>query len=550
MFLTDFVSYKTFNDLKNYLYNSSCKNIELDYYYFNYQLVHGYDINNNNISSFIHITKYMEQDYTNKKYGYCMTHTRFIESFMSILRNFINKKDNLLDISNPLNLYFNDIHWYSDNKDLPINKDIFNKEIDNIPYADLYLISSRDNISNSAALSVELALALYLIRKYNSKVFIGGNHFNQNNNPIVNLINAVGHEYTNDKLEYVIGTIGINIFNYIKGTEYQNKWSPIETNIPVLNLSKNFLNILDNQFAIELIRGCQHNCPYCCNHIISKYNRVNIDVYKQWLIYLSDNYPDCCISLFAPELNTDKEYFINILKWIINNNIKTSFRFYVNLNYIDEEQIEYLSKISINDLRFSIDLLNDNTIYQEKLSYYVDKLLELKTGKTYIHIVTNVPNCTPTIYHYYKDIFHKYYKYLFWNEYHLYTCTDYFYNSQKYGINFLYYKCRYKELNLINKCIEQIPVMYWRNDLNRKELVNNEYDILNNLKKETFDIDNNNHHFIPSLIHQIAPDLDIVENPNNLLNVYVNNFVKNFIYKNYANKISYKELLKLLRKNK
>ena len=227
MFITDFVTYKTYLDLKNYLYNNNCTDIELNYFYFPYSSVNGYYNNNNNTTSFVHITRYMEKDYTNKEYGYCMTHTRFMESFLSILNNYVNRKENLIDIDNIEGLYFNNLDWYNEYGE-NMTKERFINTLSEIPHSDIYLLSSRDNISCSASLSVELALALYLIRKYGSKVFIGGNHFNEPNNPIVELINAVGREYTNGKLEYLVGTIGINIYNYLKGYEYQNKRSPIK----------------------------------------------------------------------------------------------------------------------------------------------------------------------------------------------------------------------------------------------------------------------------------------------------------------------------------
>ena len=72
-----------------------------------------------------------------------------------------------------------------------MNKQKFNNELEHIPRADLYLISSRNGFKCFALLSVEIALSLYLIRKYNSKVFIGGGAINEPDNIIIKLINTI-----------------------------------------------------------------------------------------------------------------------------------------------------------------------------------------------------------------------------------------------------------------------------------------------------------------------------------------------------------------------
>ena len=539
MFITDFVTYKTYLDLKNYLYNNNCTDIELNYFYFPYSSVNGYYNNNNNTTSFVHITRYMEKDYTNKEYGYCMTHTRFMESFLSILNNYVNRKENLIDIDNIEGLYFNNLDWYNEYGE-NMTKERFINTLSEIPHSDIYLLSSRDNISCSASLSVELALALYLIRKYGSKVFIGGNHFNEPNNPIVELINAVGREYTNGKLEYLVGTIGINIYNYIKGYEYQNKRSPIERNVlPILNLDNTLLN---NNFAIELIRGCEHRCPYCCNGFINKYDNVNIDIYKQWLNYLN-KYPQYCISLFAPELNTNNTYFIHTLRYLILHNIKNPLSFYINLNYITDEQIECMQQLNINELKFSIDLLFDIGSYRKYKDIddtytKIDKLLSIKTKKTNIHLVANIPYFNKITYEQYKEVFHRYYNNIFWNEFHIFTSTPYFYNPSKYGIDYIYYQNRYKKLTAINQYINKLPVMYFRNDLNRKEMVNNYYEILRNMIKDILRSDSNNPNFLFALLHSVLPDLDYIDRHNKILDNIITKFSQIIGYKNSFTQIN------------
>ena len=63
MFLTDYASYKTYLDLKNYLHNNNFTDIELEYYYFNYTFVNPYKHNNQKYLFYTtnHLTHYIEQ---------------------------------------------------------------------------------------------------------------------------------------------------------------------------------------------------------------------------------------------------------------------------------------------------------------------------------------------------------------------------------------------------------------------------------------------------------------------------------------------------------
>ena len=563
MFITDFATYKTYLDLKNFLINNNCNNIELNYYYFNFQFTHSYPINVNNMVAHNHITKYLEKDYTNQQYGFAITHTLFLESFISILRNYINNQEDLLDIDKN-NIFLNHIEWYDEFYNQKMNHDIFNKEINNIPYADLYLISDRTDIPSTGALSVELTLALYLIRTYNSKVFIGGGVFNESKNIIVQLINAVGKEYTNGKLEYLVGTIGVNIFNYIKGYDYQNKRTPIENIVNDIYLThEEMSDIMCNRFAIELVRGCTQKCQYCCNHTINQYSRVNIDIYKQWLFYLSENYPNCLIHFFAPEVNTNKQYFIDVLNYIINNNIKNPFSFYINLSKIDDEQIEMLSKINLVEIKTSIDNLFDKQ--NNKIWYNLDivdnnitklrNILRSKHGRLQLYIVANAPTYHIVDWNTYKYIFKKYYDIISYSEFYIYPSTVYFNNPADYGITYLYYSNRYKETSAISNIISKVPVMFFRKDRNRKDIVNMKYEILKNMKSEIIlelsgavnNIRSLNFTFLLALMNQIYPDLDLIETHDKQLDKYIISYSNNVGYRFYPKNNTIQKMQRSLR---
>ena len=548
MFMTDSASYKTYLDLKNYLNNNNYLDaVDLSYFYFDYSNAQAYPITMYNTKTHIQITRDMENDYTNKEYGYAFIYTLFMETLMSVLKNYIHGKEDLLDIDNSDNIYLNTIDWnhYWGSKEArTMTNDMFNSIIKKIPKADLYLISNRLDINNSAGVTIEIALALYLIRKYNSKVFIGGGHFNQSNNIIVELINAIGKEYTNGQLEYVVGTIGINVYNYLKGYEYQNKYTSIERNFMPLKIRKREMNsYFHNTFPIELIRGCSQKCPYCCNGVINKYDRVDISIYNKYFQYLNENYPNSIIYLYAPELNTDKEYFINTCKYLYKN-VKNPLSFYINLDKMDDRQFNWLLKLNLAEIRFAIDGLLEKTKYRKwsdisSVYKYLNKIQDLHNNHNLTvscHMVANSPGYNLIDWKMYKDIFMNFHDILTYSEFYLLTSVDYFHHPEKYGISFLYYQNRYKELFAISSIINQIPVMYFRNDINRKEMVNKKYDILRHMKKQVFiDIThikhNTNVDFILNLMSHIYPDLDLIDEHDYVLDKYIKKHGKYIGYK-------------------
>ena len=536
MFLTDYASYKTYLDLKNYLHNNNFTDIELEYYYFNYTFANPYKHNNQKYLFYTtnHLTHYIEQEYTDKKDGFVIEYTMFMESFMSLLKNFINDKDDLIDIDNN-NIFMNTVEWF--NMFNPtMNKEVFSNELNKIPRADIYLISSRLGFRNFATLTIETALALYLIRKYGSKVFIGGGAVNDYGNIIPELINAAGREYTDGKLEYLVGTIGINIFNYLKGYEYQNKRSLIEQNVLPLDFTRNeLMNYFDNSFAIELIRGCTQHCPYCCNSVINKYDTIDISNYDSWFAYLNNNFSNTHLYFYAPEINTNKDYFDRVLDYLITNNIRNPLSFYINIIKIADEQIEKLKQLNIFELSCGLDLLFDRVSYKHyqlnKTMNKLDKIVKLCKDKHiefHAYIVANVPKYKKIDYNTYSDIFIKYYNIITYSEYILMLASDIAKNPQRYGISYIYYKNRYKELNNISKIINDIPVMYFREELTRKELVNMKYEILSNMRQYVilgimcgFKSSN----FIQSILNQIIPDFDLIQNHDIALDKIIDKYI-------------------------
>ena len=302
--------------------------------------------------------------------------------------------------------------------------------------------------------------------------------------------------------------------------------------LPITLTQKEVTDYFQNFFVIELVRGCTQGCPYCCNSPINKYDKIDINVYHKWFEYLKQNYPNTNIYFYAPEINTDSDYFDSVLDYLIDNNIKNPLSFYINIIKLKNEQIEKICKLNVVEMNCGLDLLFDNVQYKKygKLSDLfatIDRLnniLESHNGYFTPYIVANVPQYTLATWDKYKEIYTKYYNYISYSEFVLFPSTVIYKNPSKYGLEYIYYQNRYKELSAISNYINRIPVMYFRNDISRKELVNMKYEILKNMRKYvilgvTRGFENES--FLKSLAEYVIPDFDLIQQHDKVLDKFI-----------------------------
>lgn len=105
---------------------------------------------------------------------------------------------------------------------------------------------------------------------------------------------------------------------------------------------------------------------------------MDISVYDKYFKYLNEHGANTTLYLYAPELNTNKNYFIRTCKYIYEN-VKNPISFYVNIDKLDDEQLQWLLQLNLAEIKFSIDGLFDKTKYREwnnlsKIYSYLDKL--------------------------------------------------------------------------------------------------------------------------------------------------------------------------------
>jgi len=537
--ITDSSGYKTYLELKNYLYNLN-SNVNLSYYYIDaniddikFDSNNYYNMNKSLTDAFEGedeiLSKYYYDYYKiNKSFGYAIARTIFIPSALIVIENYLNKEKYLLSNINT-GEYLTSIKFNKYENNI-----VFEQQYNNIPYADLYLLSERNGACNSALLTIQLSLMFYLHRKYkNSKIIIGGGRNNTINNPIVNLINSIGLNYADKQIEYCIGDIGPVVHNYINNCNYNYVYGMNKNKVLDLNITEyEMSSILNNNFGISFSNGCINNCPFCIGHNISRFDIIDdIDMYKPYFNYLANNYPYTNINIFDNEINHTEGYFAKFMNYILNLDMNNPITIFLDLKMITDDDIQLIKQYKNLKLNVSADYLDTSNkidiVNNFKLIY--KKLMNNNININKIYMVANIPNFKIINNNDFIEIFKLSYNINIYEDFRLEFSSDLYINANKYGIDFYNYNNIDKKFNAINNELHNIPIIYYRQDYDRQSLVNEKYKLLYKLKPYLNLINKNiikSNNLINSLAVSSYVYKNLIEDKNSKLDNLVYNYVK------------------------
>lgn len=538
--ITDSAGYKSYLELKNYLhYNNT--NVELNYHYINADL----DDIKFDSSNFIGVksrlveafegedeilSKYYDACFNiKKKYGYAIARTMFIKSFLIVLKNYINNTKYLLD-NLDTGEYLTTIKYKNYENYIE-----FENQYDKIPEADLYILSDRNGACNSALLTIQLSIILYLHRKYKySHIIIGGGRNNTKNNPITNIFNAIGSNYVEGQLEFCVGDIGSVISNYINEVNYNHSYGMNKSEVLNLDISEYEMEyVLKNEFGISFSKGCINNCPFCIGHNSSRFDIINnFDIYTKYFTYLNQKYPNVNINIFDNEINHTKGYFTKFMNYILKLNVNNPITIFLDVKMITPEDIVLMKQYKNLNLSISADYLDiDNKIdIVKNFNTMYKQLKNNNINVKKIYIVANIPNFKTINNKDFIEIFKTSYGNSIYEDYRLEFSSDMYIYSKDYNITFSYYNNTDKDFINIEKELNALPIMYYRNDYNRKELLNEKYKLLNKLNGYLLLINRSKlygNNLIESLVFNCYLYKDLIDNKSAKLDNMISEFINN-----------------------
>jgi len=495
MFVNNASTFKVYQELKQYMYVKDCLNdIDLSYYYL--QTRKPYFLDNNGYiyprleynTSGIHRYFFGKDD----KLAYTITDNTTVDYLLQMVDNYINNRDISYNLANQSNMNSDKLCDSITKKVITFSD--FEKSLNKIPEADLYLIS----IHTEPLSILQYILAIYLLKKYkNCHILIGGGRNANIDNPETILINKIGESYFDNRLHRCAGAIGPTVFNFINNKDYDSCFIDIKEyfekpwNISLTNYEVN--TVCDNEMYLSTSYGCPNRCAYCsgcCSHPHTYLD--NLEYYGDILRYLSSTYPQCKLVLFDNELNDDLERFKKSLYWLTNNEIKNPFMFFINLYPLDDETLSLLYKVNIGRLTTSFDGMFERLPYRKynidtdpKMTMFnrVRQLAWDKGADFGITSILFVPG-SPDIERYKTDesfvktiamnhllYFRKAVIRIFF--YQLYLNSLMYFNRDYYGIKVINYNnTKFKHLDKISNELEQLPIFYTINDLLRYEKIN------------------------------------------------------------------------------
>jgi len=403
MFVNNGYTYKIFNEAKQYLnVKDLLHSIDFNYIHLPFRYIQYVDKYNNIIPELRFdvrkLCDYFNIEDTNQ---YAMATTPCIDYVMQMIVNYKS--------GNPLYYNLDNCSWVGTDKlyDVANNNVIsfesLNTYFDSIEKADCYLIHMEDEALNV----VLIMLAIFLIRKYNATVLIGGTKNNNDSNPLLQLMNHISSDYLDNKLIMCTGFIGPAIESYITYKNEYNDQHDISlyfTKPWNIKLSNKELNICQNKIFLSLSYGCTRACSSCnAGNLCSPSYLDSLEGYNDVLKYLGQHYPNIEVILMDYEINRDPDRFKTMLNYIIDHQLNNKFTFNINLNKLDNETIDLLKYINLNRIVTECNnYLNNSAISKLSLLKQICKdmfigiflfepaFANLYKDDTYINIITNL----------------------------------------------------------------------------------------------------------------------------------------------------------------
>ena len=158
---------------------------------------------------------------------------------------------------------------------------------------------------------------------------------------------------------------------------------------------------LDNRIIYyESTRGCPFNCSYCLSSTIKGVRYFSLErVKKDLLFFLSKNVKQ--VKFVDRTFNIKKDHYFEIIKFLNeNDNGITNFHFEITASLLDDEVIDYISKVrdGLYQLEIGVQTTNSETLIDinrmmqfEKIRRNLVKAVSLKNMHVHLDLIAGLP---------------------------------------------------------------------------------------------------------------------------------------------------------------
>jgi len=187
-----------------------------------------------------------------------------------------------------------------------------------------------------------------------------------------------------------------------KGNIVVNKDRELIKNLDVIPFPYELdLRDLDNRIIYyESTRGCPFNCSYCLSSTIKGVRYFSLErVKKDLLFFLNNNVKQ--VKFVDRTFNIKKDHYFEIVKFLNeNDNGITNFHFEVTASLLDDEVIDYISKVrdGLYQLEIGVQTTNSETLIDinrmmqfSKIRSNLVKAVSLKNIHVHLDLIAGLP---------------------------------------------------------------------------------------------------------------------------------------------------------------
>ena len=204
--------------------------------------------------------------------------------------------------------------------------------------------------------------------------------------------------------EFVLYKLGEGKIEDIKGLNYKRDGKVFENpKRPEMDMNElvfpyTYEEDINNKIVYyEASRGCPFKCKYCLSSVMHGVRFLDVERVKKELKYFMERGLKL-VKFVDRTFNCNREYTVELLKYLSEQDTETRFHFEVAADLLTEEQIEILNNAPKGRFQLEVGVQTTNNEVLHNINRYItyenikEKVLKVAAGKNVMqHLVAGLP---------------------------------------------------------------------------------------------------------------------------------------------------------------
>lgn len=206
--------------------------------------------------------------------------------------------------------------------------------------------------------------------------------------------------------EFVLYKLGEGKIEYIKGLNYKRDGKVFENpKRPEMDMNElvfpyTYEEDINNKIVYyEASRGCPFKCKYCLSSVMHGVRFLDVERVKKELKYFMERGLKL-VKFVDRTFNCNREYTVELLKYLSEQDTETRFHFEVAADLLTEEQIEILNNAPKGRFQLEVGVQTTNNEVLHNINRYItyenikEKVLKVASGKNvmqHLDLIAGLP---------------------------------------------------------------------------------------------------------------------------------------------------------------